>query len=230
MSYKMANNEKQQTQPNIKTDPEPTPQIETLESHYFLKENFLSHSENQQLLNYVLPKESDFVPAVVSNEPATNKFKNNENRRALVLPSFAKFEELIVKKIQEFLPDVFTKLNVPEFSISKFETQLTAHNDRNFYKTHVDNQYPVDTRVITYVYYFYQQPKAFTGGNLRIYDSKIQGKYYSTANIFKTIEPKNNSIVFFFSSYLHEVLPVSCPSKAFADSRFTINGWIHRTN
>ncbi|MGD1699805.1 hypothetical protein [Dapis sp. BLCC M229] len=44
----------------------------------------------------MLPKESDFVPAVVSNESATNRFKNHENRRALVLQSFAKFEELIV--------------------------------------------------------------------------------------------------------------------------------------
>ncbi len=226
MSYKMANIEIQQTQP----DPYPTPQIEILESHYLLRENFLSHSENQQLLNYVLEKKSDFVSAVVLNELATNKFKNNENRRALVLQSFAQFEELIVKKIPEILPDVFTKLNVPEFSIGKFETQLTAHNDRNFYKTHVDNQYPVDTRVITYVYYFHQEPKAFTGGNLRIYDSKIQGKYYSKADTFKTIEPQNNSIVFFLSSYLHEVLPVSCPSQGFADSRFTINGWIHHTN
>ena len=226
----MANIDIQQTQPNIKIDSNQIPQTEILESHYFFRENFLSHSENQQLLNYVLPKKSDFVPAVISNESATNRFKNDENRRALVLQSFAKFEELIVKKIPEILPDVFTKLNIPEFSIGKFETQLTAHNDHNFYKTHVDNQYPVDTRVITYVYYFHQEPKAFTGGNLRIYDSKIQGKYYSKADTFKTIEPQNNSIVFFLSSYLHEVLPVSCPSQGFADSRFTINGWIHHTN
>ncbi|MGB8690572.1 MAG: proline hydroxylase, partial [Microcoleus sp.] len=36
--------------------------------------------------------------------------------------------------------------------------------------------------------------------------------------------------VFFLSRYMHEVLPVSCPSKAFADSRFTINGWVRRTD
>jgi len=226
----MANINIQNTQPNIKIDPAPIPQTEILESHYLLKENFLSNSENQQLLNYALEKKSDFVPAVISNELVTNRFKSKENRRASVLQSFAQFQELIVKKIKEMLPDVLTTLNVPEFSIAKFETQLTAHNDRNFFRTHVDNLYPVNTRFITYVYYFYQEPKAFTGGNLRIYDSKIQGEYYSKADKFKTIEPKNNSIVFFFSSYLHEVLPVSCPSQAFADGRFTINGWIHRTN
>jgi Rps23 Pro-64 3,4-dihydroxylase Tpa1-like proline 4-hydroxylase len=27
---------------------------------------------------------------------------------------------------------------------------------------------------------------------------------------------------------MHEVLPIYCASRAFADSRFTINGWIRR--
>jgi SM-20-related protein len=35
-------------------------------------------------------------------------------------------------------------------------------------------------------------------------------------------------LVVFPSRYLHEVLPVSCPSQTFADSRFTINGWVRR--
>ncbi|NES06177.1 MAG: proline hydroxylase [Okeania sp. SIO2F4] len=228
----MANINTQKTQLNIKTNPAPTPQTEILESHYLLRENFLSHSENQQLLNYALQKKSDFLPTIVSNYSTTNRLNIDENQHCpLVLQFFPQFEELIVKKIQEILPDVLAKLNVSEFSIAKFENRLTAYNDRNFYRVHIDNKHPgIDTRVITYVYYCYQEPKAFTGGNLRIYDSKIQGKYYSKADTFKTIEPENNSIVFFLSSYLHEVLPISCPSQGFADSRFTVNGWIHCTN
>jgi Rps23 Pro-64 3,4-dihydroxylase Tpa1-like proline 4-hydroxylase len=37
-----------------------------------------------------------------------------------------------------------------------------------------------------------------------------------------------DSIVFFPSSTEHEVLRVRVPSRAFADGRFTITGWIHR--
>lgn len=37
-------------------------------------------------------------------------------------------------------------------------------------------------------------------------------------------------IIFFLSRYMHEVLPVKCPSRNFADSRFTINGWIRSDN
>ncbi len=214
----------QDSKSNIKTYTPPTPTTDNLESRYLLIENFLTNSETKQLLNYILQRKSDFVPTTTST--------NAENyRRSLVLHSFPKFRELIVKNIKKLFPDVLNKLSIPEFSIAQIESQLTAHNDNNFYKIHNDNGSPdTATRVLTYVYYFYQEPKAFTGGNLIIYDSKIKGKYYVKADTFKTVEPKNNSIVFFLSRYMHEVLPVSCPSKAFTDSRFTINGWIRRAD
>lgn len=94
------------------------------------------------------------------------------------------------------------------------------HNDNGSSET--------QNRELTYVYYFYREPKPFSGGELLLYDSKIENNYYVQADSFKTVEPRNNSIVFFPSRYLHEVKLVSCPSKAFADSRFTINGWIRR--
>jgi Rps23 Pro-64 3,4-dihydroxylase Tpa1-like proline 4-hydroxylase len=45
---------------------------------------------------------------------------------------------------------------------------------------------------------------------------------------FVDIEPANDTLVFFPSWYPHEVLPVSCPSGRFEDSRFAINCWVHR--
>ena len=63
----------------------------------------------------------------------------------------------------------------------------------------------------------------------RLYDEKIDNNYLKQANSFKKIAPKNNSIIFFLSRYWHEVLPVNCPSKNFADGRFTINGWLHKS-
>ncbi len=214
----------QESKSNLQTYTPPTPKTDNLESRYLLIENFLTNSETQQLLNYIFQRKSDFVPTTTST-------KAENYRRSLVLHSFPKFRELIVNRIQEIFPDVLTKLNIPEFSIAQIESQLTAHNDNNFYKIHNDNgSSETATRVLTYVYYFYREPKAFTGGNLIIYDSQIQGKHYVKAETFKTIEPTNNSIVFFLSRYMHEVLPVTCPSQAFSDSRFTINGWIRKDN
>lgn len=193
-----------------------------LPSYYVQIDNFFKPKEYKRLLEYVLKKESAFAP--------TNTSTNDENyRRSMVLYSFPEFSELILKKIQGMIPDVISKLGLPPFSASQIETQMTSHNDGNYYKIHNDNGSPdTATRELTYVYYFYREPKPFSGGELLIYDSKISDNLYVNAETFKTVEPRNNSIVFFLSRYMHEVLPVSCPSKAFADSRFTINGWVRR--
>lgn len=206
----------QQNEPNKPQNPA------ILDSEYVQIDNFLTAEEHQRLLNYVFQRESAFVPTSTSTGDL-------DYRRSMILHSFPEFSQLVINRIQAILPDVFRKLKLSSFPIAEIEAQLTSHNDGNYYKTHNDNGSPdTATREFTYVYYFYQQPKAFSGGELLIYDSKIENNFYVKADSSKKIEPRNNSIVFFLSRYLHEVLPVSCPSKAFADSRFTINGWVRR--
>lgn len=196
--------------------------IDILNSNYIQVDNFLSPKEYERLIKYVLEKESDFVTTSTST-------KENNYRHSMVLYSFPEFAELIVNRIQQIIIDVISKLDISSFAISQIESQLTSHNDGNYYKMHNDNGSPeTATRELTYVYYFNKQPKSFSGGELLIYDSKIENNVYVNAETFKTVEPRNNSIIFFLSRYMHEVLPVNCPSQAFADSRFTINGWIRR--
>ncbi|MCC5637143.1 2OG-Fe(II) oxygenase [Nostoc sp. CHAB 5844] len=193
-----------------------------LNSNYVQIDNFFSPNEHERLIKYVLANKSNFVSTSTSTH-------EKNYRRSMVLYSFPEFTELMVHKIQKIMPDVISKLGISSFPISQIESQLTSHNDGNYYKIHNDNGSPdTATRELTYVYYFNREPKRFSGGELLIYDSKVENNFYVKAESFKTIEPRNNSIVFFFSRYMHEVLPVKCPSKAFADSRFTINGWVRR--
>lgn len=195
---------------------------DVLPSQYLQLDNFLSQAEWNRLLDYVIRHESNFLPTSTSANDA-------DYRRSLVLHSFPEFSQLITERLQTILPPILSQFEISPFTISTIEAQLTAHNDGNYYRIHNDNGSPeTATREFTYVYYFYREPKPFSGGELRIYDSKIENNFYVAAESFKTVEPRNNSIVFFPSRYLHEVLPVSCPSKTFANSRFTINGWIRR--
>lgn len=205
--------------------PPPAPPVnDDLISRYAQIDNFLTTAEKNKLIKYVLAKESEFV----STSTSTNA---EDYRRSMVLHSFPEFSELMVNRIKAILPDVLRKLNIPSFPLGEIEAQLTMHNDNNFYKLHNDSGSPdTATRFFTYVYYFYREPKAFSGGELQIYDSKIENNFYVADDTFRTVEPRNNSIVFFLSRYMHEVLRVSCPSKAFADSRFTINGWVRKAN
>ncbi|MEG4092623.1 2OG-Fe(II) oxygenase [Microcoleus sp. Pol12B4] len=205
--------------------PTPAPPVnDDLISRYAQIDNFLTPAEKNKLIKYVLAKESEFV----STSTSTNA---EDYRRSMVLHSFPEFSELMVNRIKAILPDVLKSLNIPSFPLGEIEAQLTMHNDNNFYKLHNDSGSPdTASRFFTYVYYFYREPKGFSGGELQIYDSKIENNFYVADKTFRTVEPRNNSIVFFLSRYMHEVLQVSCPSKAFADSRFTINGWVRKAN
>jgi SM-20-related protein len=193
-----------------------------LDSYFIQIDNFFTPQEHEKLIQYVLNRESDFV----STQTSTNEA---DYRRSMALYEFPEFSELIIQKIKSILPDIQSKLELPEFAVSQIECQMTSHNDGNYYKIHNDNGgTDTSTRELTYVYYFYREPKMFSGGELVIYDSKVENNFYVNAESFKTVEPRNNSIVFFLSRYMHEVLPVSCPSKVFGDSRFTINGWVRK--
>lgn len=196
--------------------------VEVLPSPYVQMDQFLTAAEHQSLLQTAIQTESAFVPTQTTTDTP-------DYRQSMILPNLDGLADRIMERIEDVLPAVLSQLHLPAFQASEIETQLTSHNDGNFYKLHNDNGSPdTATRELTYVYYFYKEPKPFSGGELRVYDSKIENNFYVQADSFQTVDPRNNSIVFFLSRYMHEVLPVHCPSQQFADSRFTINGWIRR--
>jgi Rps23 Pro-64 3,4-dihydroxylase Tpa1-like proline 4-hydroxylase len=184
------------------------------------RDKFLSIEDKNSLLEFARSRASDFQPTSVT----TNSPQYPDHRNSLVLYDVP---DWMRDRVLALVPDVLNELNYPPFPISRVEAQLTAHNDNNYYKIHNDNGCDqTNGRKLTFVYYFYQEPKRFTGGNLIIYGTKIQQNRPIKTKLFQVFEPVNNNIVFFLSSYLHEVRPVVCPSKAFEDSRFTVNGWI----
>ena len=185
-------------------------------------QNFASDEVRSQLLTYVLQQTPNFVATTTSTG-------ENDYRRSMILYDFPEFSNWMIQQVASNLPEVFTQLNLTPFAPSQIEVQLTAHNDGNYYKVHNDNgSEDAATRTISYVYYFYREPKGFSGGELRLYDLAVDNSYYIQADSHHTIEPFNNSIIFFPSHLMHEVMPVVCPSRSFADSRFTLNGWIRQ--
>ncbi|HBL13914.1 MAG TPA: proline hydroxylase [Cyanobacteria bacterium UBA11162] len=202
---------------------EPQPAIRAENASVQL-DNFLTAEENHKLLEYAIQHQSSFVSSLTVDIDDTFHLSPN-HRRSLMLETRADICELIIHRIHQVISDVRNQLLLPSFAISGIDSSLTAHNDGHFYKLHKDNNsIRLATREITFVYYFSREPKPFTGGELRIYYSQVKKNLFA----FKQIEPRNNSIVFFPSRYLHEILPINCPSQNFADSRFTINGWIER--
>ncbi|MGD1704837.1 2OG-Fe(II) oxygenase [Dapis sp. BLCC M229] len=195
-----------------------------LSADYVEITNFLLPEDNQKAIEEAIQKRDQYIES-------TTTTKADKYRQSYVLFSqyFPELSALIQSKILETLPEILTKLKFRPFEISEIEVQLTAHNDGCYYKIHNDaGSEKTASREITYVYYFYQEPKAFSGGELRIYDTELKGGEAITHQNYQTITPANNSIVFFNSRCRHEVMPVVCPSRAFEHSRFTVNGWIRR--
>lgn len=195
-----------------------------LPGNYIQVDNFLSPEEHQAVLDFAFQNAEKF-------EDAKTVTNNREHRRSAFLwgKPLTEVRSWFEQKVRNALPLALTELNHPEFAIDRIEMQMTAHNDGCFYKNHTDaSSEKTASREMTYVYYFYREPKAFSGGELKLHDTELQGAKSRSQKTFKLIEPRNNSIIIFNSRSRHEVLPVSCPSQQFEDSRFTINGWIRR--
>jgi Rps23 Pro-64 3,4-dihydroxylase Tpa1-like proline 4-hydroxylase len=81
---------------------------------------------------------------------------------------------------------------------------------------------------MTFVYFFHREPRQFEGGELRLHDSRRKTERSFGTDGYQAIVPQQNQIVFFPCAVRHEITAVECPSRAFADSRFTLNGWLHK--
>ncbi len=202
---------------------------EQLKAQYVVLDEFLAPEELDELIQYTLASEGEFKISEVIAPGVTASMVDFDHRRSQVLFNLGRHHSLIVERIQSYLPRILEQLGHAAFPISQVEAQITASNDGDFFRLHNDNaQDPLRMREITFVYFFHREPKAFRGGELRIYDSESHNGGYAAADSHKTIVPEQNQIVFFPSFQMHEVRPIDCPSRAFAESRFTLNGWLHR--
>jgi len=190
-------------------------------------ENFLTQVENQELLDYVLGHEAEFSAATIIERGSETPVVNERVRRSKTLDRLERFESILSEQIKAYLVEVLRRLDYAPFPIGRIELQVTAGEDGDYFRMHHDSD-EKSTREITFVYFFYREPRRFSGGELRVFETKmVDGRQIQTDQQ-RTLVPRQNVAVFFPSRHEHEVLPVRVPTKSFADSRFTITGWIHR--
>ena len=191
-------------------------------------DEFLVAQELGDLLNYSMGRSPDFAATGVLGAGGQSHV-NQDYRRSRVIFDLEGFHDLFAERIVTYLPLVLQRLDHPEFPISQVEVQLTASNNGEFFRVHSDSDSdPVRSRALTFVYYFYREPKAFSGGELRVWGDWRDERQDIPGETSVLVHPIQNQIIFFQSNLPHEVQPVYCPSGDFADSRFTVNGWLHR--
>jgi hypothetical protein len=175
----------------------------------------LGERANRELLKFAVARRELFTPSRTSNN---NDYPDWRRSGVIYENQFAPHAELLKHVVRSRLPEVLHVLGIAPFEVAELEIQLTSHNDGQYYHWHTDNSTPqTASRTVTFVYYFSSEPRRFTGGELQIHGPQ-----------FATINPVNDSLVFFASAARHEVNPVVCPSRHFEDGRFTVNGWVRR--
>ncbi|OEJ23074.1 hypothetical protein AR457_38480 [Streptomyces agglomeratus] len=188
---------------------------------------FLTDQEHSELLDYVLSRESEFTAARINQSGTNTPVVDERVRSSLVLDGLGHFETRFTARIKEQLEEVRARLNHPAFPLGRIELQVTANGDRDYFGMHRDTD-GGDTRELTFVYFFNAEPRQFSGGELRIFETVLEDGRVIPTERSQTIVPRANLAMFFPSRHDHEVLPIRVPTKAFADSRFSVTGWIHR--
>ena len=127
------------------------------------------------------------------------------------------FREVIISSPNPL--NLFTHLNF-------HETQVSRYGDEGQqYKYHIDS-FDDETRQITIVYYFHEEPKKYTGGEISFTRSPIyEGNAMDTNETPIIITPENNMMVVFGAHTPHMVLPTISP-KEFNKGRFSVNCWV----
>lgn len=185
--------------------------------------DFLPAEDHAALFQWTLANESRFTASGVGAEGKVDHAVRRSQTLLDLGPSHAVFQQAVEAQYKEWI----RVLRTSSFELARVELQLAAHNEGAHFSRHVDTQVHAPTgtsvRALSAVYYFFREPKSFSGGDLRIFPFAARPEETAC----EAVAPEQNTLVVFPSWATHEVAPVHCPSGEFADSRFAVNCWLH---
>ena len=137
----------------------------------------------------------------------------------------------IVPKIRSVLPDVLARLGMAGLARYSIEMGMRVYLTGGFFRAHRDSPYGAFRvpRKLNFVYFFHRRPRRFSGGDLLLYDTDVDGNTCDSG-AFSRITPLRNSIVFFPSNCCHQVAPVQRGADDFEDGRWVLNGHVWRVD
>lgn len=170
------------------------------------------------MLDFALSSVDEYTPSAVAENTVLTTM-----RQSLTISDSRPAAKILKQALKPVVQELAAELGVTIPDKPIYDGSLTAHTDGAFYKPHIDLGGPGihRTRALSAVYYFFNTPKRFEGGDLRLYSIGKPGE-------FVDIPALDNQLVVFPSMVLHEVRPVTVPSGKFEDARFAFNIWVHR--
>jgi Rps23 Pro-64 3,4-dihydroxylase Tpa1-like proline 4-hydroxylase len=200
--------------------------------HVIIRDVF-TKKENKQILKEALSLEDKFVDSYIGNNKKQNKeFRSNKSAFYDDIYNNNRNKSILLKKIDIILSNnqITEILGSSEYPFTDFgntnthETQVSRYGEDQKYNWHID-AVQARQRTITFVYWFHDIPKKFTGGELQITKSPIYDGELMGSGEVKTVEPENNTMIIFSANNSHRVINAKSP-KTFKDGRFSVNCWV----
>ena len=187
--------------------------------------NFLTPAQLDRLLEVALLGRERFSPAKVNPDSPRLDPKIRITLEA-DSHTLSDFRPWFAPKIRSVLPEVLTRLQMASLDRYRLEVDMRVYLTGGFYRAHCDrisgSGHP---RRLNFVYWFHREPRRFCGGDLLLYDRNDDTGDF-TAAAFSRIVPLRNSIIFFPSNALHQVIQVQCETNDFGDGRWAVNGHV----
>jgi SM-20-related protein len=182
------------------------------------------------LLDHVFARQGDFRPKVLRNRETGKNRVDRERLDGVYLSEVGACEAVVAGFVRSIAPRAIMEFGLNEPNAELRECEISAYGDGGHFCAHIDTDERLGrVRILSCVYYFALTPRRFCGGELRLYGFPIlSAEGRSATASFVDVTPETDTLVVFPSWLRHEVRPVRVPSRAWTDSRFTINCWMHR--
>lgn len=197
---------------------------------YRIYRDLLPQGEHEALIDWALANEARFEPSGLGPEGRLDPLVRHS--MGLRGEGGRPWVKGLADRVRAMVPEWQAAFGIEAFAISEVELDMIAYNHGAFYGRHIDTGIGSQrlaeaegltqsrkARMITAVYYFHREPKGFDGGALRLHS-------IARGAAFVDLPPQQNSLAVFPSWAPHEVMPVTCSSARFEDSRFAVNCWV----
>jgi hypothetical protein len=191
-------------------------------------EGFLDRDRHDELMTFVTAGLHACEPSTVGRMEgnAPQPRVDYAARTSMRIAGIGPIAQWLRPLIEACIAPAAIQLGLAPFTPTTVELKCTAYGDGGFFRIHSDSQnHPA--RRISFVYYFHQVPKRYSGGALLLYDGDVADPTTFFPESFTRLDTVDNSLVLFPSNTHHEVEPVVSPSGLWTDARFTFAGHVH---
>ncbi|MCW1402267.1 2OG-Fe(II) oxygenase [Novosphingobium sp. MW5] len=136
-------------------------------------------------------------------------------------------EDWFTAAVEACLPDLFAATGITPFTPARYEYELNAQFDGNFFERHIDSDFGaaaagrISDRIVSAVFYFPRPGAKHSGGEIELFA-------FNGTEPAVSIAPERNRLVAFPSFAWHQVAALSAEDNGLANARLSVNCWIHK--